>query len=626
VVTDPPYELSDDGKASPARVALELLFPKQAHLVTKGACEFDLAGLARKVLGLCGIRTLPEPPTAVPVVAVALDDDPPHRHHDIEHGSENAALAANTDAGADVEAEQTEHLGCFALEFADLVTMLDALDGAGCGFLSGGLGVGFRVGVAGLPGLLSGAFPIVLSDDDVGFLDDTYSVGVGARWRAEDSAVARLDSGWAPDNDLSAPAALTLFAVLQLGSAKLVRASSPAGRLATKLQARRIRVVSPLTDRTITLDLLVHPQNISSAGFMGKAWDGSKIAYSVDLWREVLRVLKPGGHLLAFGGTRTYHRMTCAIEDAGFEIRDTIAWMYGQGFPKSLDVSKAIDKAAGAAREVVGPSARHVSGKANQRTAGLHGTSTFAESVGMGATITAPATEAAQRWAGWGTALKPAHEPVTVARKPLVGTVAANVQAYGTGAINVDGCRVGASKRVPGSPKRVNASAHTVSLPGYDGGSGHDPNVGRWPANVVLDEDAAAVLDAQTQGVVHSAGRARVEPGGGTYDGSTGIGFSGIGVGRKGFRVGDSGGASRFFYCAKASKRDRGNGNKHPTVKPTALMQWLVRLVTPPGGTVLDPFAGSGTTLVAAKAEGFHAIGIEREAEYVAIIKARVGA
>lgn len=359
-------------------------------------------------------------------------------------------------------------------------------------------------------------------------------------------------------------------------------------------------------------------------GFMGRKWDASGIAYSVDLWREVLRVLKPGGHLLAFGGTRTYHRMTCAIEDAGFEIRDTIAWMYGQGFPKSLDVSKAIDKAAGAEREVVGPSARHVSGKANQRTAGLHGTSTFAESVGMGATITAPATEAAQQWAGWGTALKPAHEPVTVARKPLVGTVAANVQAYGTGALNVDGCRVGASKRVPGSPKRVDASAHTVSLPGYGGGSGHDPNVGRWPANVVLDEDAAAVLDAQTEGVIHSAGAAV------TRDNEikhiVPAGYSGGYRPLASFRHGDSGGASRFFYCAKASKRDRGNGNKHPTVKPTALMQWLVRLVTPPGGTVLDPFAGSGTTLVAAKAEGFRAVGIEREAEYVEIIKARVGA
>lgn len=287
--------------------------------------------------------------------------------------------------------------------------------------------------------------------------------------------------------------------------------------------------------------------------FMGKEWDRyapPQFAAWCETWaREALRVLKPGGHLLAFGGTRTFHRLTCGLEDAGLEIRDCLSWLYGSGFPKSLDVSKAIEKAAGAARE----------------------------------------------WQGWGTALKPAWEPCVVARKPLAGTVAENVQQHGTGALNVDGCRIGA-----------------------DGG-------GRWPANVALDEDAAAMLDAQS-GVQRdgiAVNRNRPEDGS-TYNASSYM----IGDKRRqDVGYGGSGGASRFYYTAKASRADRntsGANNTHPTVKPTDLMRWLVRLVTPPGGVVLDPFAGSGSTLVAARAEGFRAIGIEREEEYAQIIAQRL--
>lgn len=266
----------------------------------------------------------------------------------------------------------------------------------------------------------------------------------------------------------------------------------------------------------------------ASSGFMGKTWDGGDIAANPETWRFVYDLLKPGAHLLAFGGTRTYHRMVCAIEDAGFEIRDQMAWMYGSGFPKS-----------------------HNAGN------------------------------------GWGTALKPAWEPICVARKPLIGTVAENVLQYGTGAINVDGCRVGTSKDVPASPRRAAQGAAYGDLSNAAGDtSGFDPNVGRWPANVV-------------------------------HDGSDEVLEAFAAFGEKG------GSPSRFFYCAKASKKDRA-GSKHPTVKPIALMRYLCRLVTPPGGTVLDPFAGSGTTLQAAQEEGFHAIGIEREAEYVADIKRRL--
>lgn len=280
-------------------------------------------------------------------------------------------------------------------------------------------------------------------------------------------------------------------------------------------------------------------------GFMGKSWDGTGVAYQVATWRAAYRVLKPGGHLLAFGGSRTYHRMACAVEDAGFEIRDQIMWLYGSGFPKSHNLK------------------------------GEH--------------------------EGWGTALKPAHEPIVVARKPLIGTVAANVLKHGTGALNVDGCRVGQRER------ERHVDEKRVSSFGGDAQDYKNPNTypkatsplpaGRWPANVILDEEAGAMLDEQ-----------------------------------------EGHGASRFFYCPKASRKEREAGvgalrdsgrsgqrhNNHPTVKPVALMRYLIRLVTPPGGTVLDPFLGSGTTLMAAALEGVDAIGIEREAEYVEIAKARV--
>jgi site-specific DNA-methyltransferase (adenine-specific) len=334
---------------------------------------------------------------------------------------------------------------------------------------------------------------------------------------------------------------------------------------------------------------------------MGKRWDYDVPA--VDVWAECLRVLKPGGHLLAFAGTRTQHRMAVRIEDAGFEIRDMIAWVYGSGFPKSLDVSKAIDKAAGAAREVVGHCKR------TGKEAGTYG------AMAGDNLITAPATPEAKQWSGWGTALKPAMEPITVARKPLIGTVAANVLEHGTGAINVDGCRVGAEDMSGQWDREWNQDGTFGN--GKRASQGKQCAPGRWPANLIHDgsEDVTELLS-------------------------------------------DS---ARFFYCAKASKRDRDDGldsfatqitdvhakhysrrmdevvradgkppamgkNTHPTVKPTDLMRYLCRLVTPPNGTILDPFTGSGSTGKAAMLEGFQFIGIEREAEYVEIAKARIEA
>lgn len=340
----------------------------------------------------------------------------------------------------------------------------------------------------------------------------------------------------------------------------------------------------------------------ASRGFMGKTWDGGGVAFEPETWAEVYRVLKPGAHLLAFGGTRTYHRMACAIEDAGFEIRDQIGWAYGTGFPKSHDVSKGLDALAGAKREVVGrnPNHRAVSG------VGYEGI--YAGGNTGSAVITAPTTNSAREWQGWGTALKPAWEPICLARKPLIGTVAANVLAHGTGAINVDGCRVPAGNKAGGN----NSNMSVVGMP--DDVEGRTV-AGRWPANLIhdgSDEVLACFPDV-----------------GGGF-GVSGGDPDGHGIYGKGFPRGDrsivgyddSGSAARFFYCAKASSKERA-GSKHPTVKPVALMRYLVRLVTPPGGTVLDPFAGSGTTGVAAHEEGFSAVLCEREAEYVADIRRR---
>lgn len=308
--------------------------------------------------------------------------------------------------------------------------------------------------------------------------------------------------------------------------------------------------------------------------FMGKKWDYD--VPSVEIWAECLRVLKPGGHLLAFAGTRTQHRMAVRIEDAGFEIRDMIAWVYGSGFPKSRNIAADMQESY---------------------------------------------TSAA--WQGWGTALKPALEPITVARKPLIGTVAANVLAYGTGAINVDRCRVGTE----GATKRSGQAEYPKSPDGTEDRSsswartGHaieNIDAGRWPANLIHDGSdevvacfpAKAGASAPVKGT--EASRASVGNVTGERDRVPGV-----------FHA-DTGSTARFFYCAKASKSDRGEGNVHPTVKPTDLMAYLCRLVTPPGGVVLDPFMGSGSTGKAALREGFNFIGCELSAEYLEIARARI--
>ena len=326
-------------------------------------------------------------------------------------------------------------------------------------------------------------------------------------------------------------------------------------------------------------------------GFMGKSWDASGIAFNVAVWAECLRVLKPGGHLLAFSGTRTYHRMTVAIEDAGFEVRDMIAWISNKTFPKSHDIGKAIDKAAGAEREndFKSTTVRQTPNSASHR--GAHTCNNCGKYSGSAVANckcpkSKPVTDNAKYWDGWGTALKPSLEPVVMARKPLIGAVAQNVLEWSTGGINIDGTRIGTD---------------TVTINTFDDGAKPWGNAsgeaytsrqsqGRWPSNVMLDEYTAELVDEQSD-------------------------------------------ASRFFYVAKASKNDRNEGldklnqphpNFHPTVKPTDLMRQLVKLVTPPGGIVLDPFTGSGSTGKATLLEGFQFIGVELTEDYLPIIQGRL--
>jgi site-specific DNA-methyltransferase (adenine-specific) len=349
--------------------------------------------------------------------------------------------------------------------------------------------------------------------------------------------------------------------------------------------------------------------------FMGKKWDYD--VPSVEVWAECLRVLKPGGHLLAFAGTRTQHRMAVRIEDAGFEIRDMIAWVYGSGFPKSLDVSKAIDKASGAEPIDLGMSPNWRESKRDREKNGSM--EVRGENAGR---ITAPATPEAQQWSGWGTALKPALEPITVARKPLGSTVAECVLGHGTGGINVDGCRVGTTETWSYNADKNGTTFHgdqgerIKQSAAAKGATTVDSNpLGRWPANLIHDGSEEVLAGfPQTKSGALNAGHKQGAGSFGKIGGATILRDYGD----------DSGSASRFFYTAKASKSERGEGNIHPTVKPLALMRYLCRLITPPSGIVLDPFMGSGSTGKAALTEVFAFIGIERDAAYFDIACKRI--
>jgi site-specific DNA-methyltransferase (adenine-specific) len=344
-----------------------------------------------------------------------------------------------------------------------------------------------------------------------------------------------------------------------------------------------LRTMRAFRDNSFDSMVTDPPYNI---GFMSKNWDKDSIAFQSEFWKEVLRIMKPGAHMVCFGGTRTFHRMACAIEDAGFEIRDTLMWIYGTGFPKSLDVSKTIDKAA-------------------------------------------PTTDEAVQWDGWGTALKPAWEPIILARKPLSeGTIVANVLRWGTGALNVDGCRVETSENLNGGAYAQKGARQSLAgderagaamgmfQPGKTSGRNYRQLQGRWPANVVHDgsDEVMELFPQSGNGVFSQSGIRSMQDnpiyGKPNTTRNAPDNYS------------DEGSAARFFYCSKANKQDRA-GSKHPTVKPIDLMQWLCRLITPPKGLILDPFAGSGTTGSAAVQERFRIILCEKENEHIEDIRRR---
>jgi len=365
-------------------------------------------------------------------------------------------------------------------------------------------------------------------------------------------------------------------------------------------------------------------------GFMERDWDHD--VPGPVYWQAVARVCKPGASLLAFGGTRTYHRLACAIEDAGWEIRDCLMWLYSQGFPKSLDISKAIDKAAGAVREVVGASrsidcvergyTKVYTTKAEN--SGFGTSRTF----GLGIPITAPATPEAAKWDGWGTALKPAWEPIVLAMKPLDGTFASNAEKHGVAGLNIDASRIGTDDLVCNHARSSEAAKSKGKYGDSCAQTTHQTvgqRLGRFPANLLLDEEAAQQLDAQvgplTSGKMKAGQQRNQSKGGGGYHGD----FPDMATANGTY--GDSGGASRFFYCAKANKKERGPGNDHPPVKPLDLMEYLLTLLsTPTGGMILDPFAGSGTTALAAKRLGRRCICVELDQHNCDIAVARLGA
>lgn len=642
VVCDPPYNLSSGIKRDTdclRRILAKVQLPDLDDGNTLRSQGGNLAAppLGGAELSREGRAVRVGPRVGVPEGAVDLQDAPVGEE-EVNTGHKATLRAPNGSLPLVPDAESVEHFGNYVLKLADGGNA-PFCDGTCSCFTEPGPGrIAVTVALPGAPGsdllgtLLGGERG---SDEHVRLLNDAgrqaeAAATVVAGTRAVVHAVLCLDLGRRTGELRLADGAHHGDPIFALVAAQSVGAGAGASGLSSVSEPGLVRCVDGQADGAFTLKFPWHDVNSSrqGRGFMGKEWDGWESPAAYQRWcvawaRECWRVLKPGGHLIAFGAPRTYHRLAVAIEDAGFEIRDSLHWIYGSGFPKSHDVSKAIDKAKGAQRERVGSQPDRWTGRGAVMNFATDRPQTDIPVLG------GPATEDAAIWSGWGTALKPAHEPIVLARKPLAGPVAATVLEFGTGALNVDACRIEADEdyrekcaSVVGLASNRNG-ATLGEWAGVREDSAHP--AGRWPTNIILGhgencvdggacEPGCPVAEMDAQSGVRTSGSNCVRRKAGSFMEHGGLGKAGDVQ----TTYGDSGGASRYFptfrYEAKAPKSERprlADGTVHTTVKPLALMRWLVRLVTPPNGTVLDPFAGSGTTLEAAVTEGFHAIGVE---------------
>lgn len=701
IVTDPPYELWNKNLAGRKNclsgIVHDIVFPKyqDCNIPVFGQDGFALPSFEVSFLDWINWPIGIESGVAVPKGSVHFDSD--ISTEKIETTGESTSLISDGELSFERDSKIDKFLGNYILDFTNFFEFTTCNGLCGCFGESGFGSVCMPISTVQFP--LETDFLSILPESDlsrfgidIGLFDDSFgqshaSSEIMAFGRTKDSAMLTLNLAGRTGELLFTDRTNKGLALTQFSTAEDIRTISGASGLSSEFEAFSISVVDDKTNGTLTLyihsDIISRIKQKSSGGFMGKSWDNTGVSFDPETWSAMLRILKPGGYLLAFGGSRTYHRIAVAIEDAGFELRDTIMWLYGQGMPKSLDISKAIDKTLGAKREKVQPGNQ----PAYQRSIGNH--RPYMDDPDHKIDGSDPVTAAAAAWNGWGTNLKPAFEPILVVRKPLAEkNVALNVLEYSTGGINIDGCRIeahGCPSRET-HPLRDDVEYNPTSLAGRVDGSLQSSKAvgvtdqGRWPANVILSHTTeceeigtyktkARVINRFTDGAKPFGGGAGHE-----YesiqlgdengmeevpvwechsdcpirllDEQTGTLTSGKANAFEGeYKASvygkfahntinpetiyaDSGGASRFFYCSKASPKERHAGledkNPHPTVKPIDLMRYLVRMVTPPGGVVLDPFCGSGSTGVAALSEGFDFIGLDLSDENISTSEARI--
>lgn len=626
IVTDPPYGLSDNSGDSVGKIMRDVVFPYLTDFYTQRFCNGELPFPSDSISLLDWVnRSIGiESGIGVPETTLDFNSNVSVGNEKIKAGGKSTQRVSDNILVNEVDSTFGEFKENFILNLRPSgdFSVSDGL----AGFLrEDGLGC-FRVPIVISHDSFFASFLRTLSPSGSGFLADVIrflnntgskpltSSSVMTGFGAVITAMLRFDMRRRTIELLPTDSTSKSDFLGFVTPPKFIGANSGTSSLPSKFESSQFSFVGDSTNRTCSFyfhkAIYVYFQK-NRKGFMGKNWDHGVPGEA--FWSEVLRVAKPGAHLLAFGGTRTFHRLAVAIEDAGWEIRDTISWVYGSGFPKSQNISKQIDKIADAERKIVGVK-KHPTSKNGNRTGNKNPYQAIGNMDGS-YNITTPATNEAEKWDGWGTALKPSFEPIIVARKPVEKSITKNVLKWGTGAINIDECRIVVDTE--DKNHRVNPSPHNTknSMFGVGGHNGNLKSQGRWPANLIHDgSDEVMELFPMTT----SGGGVKANTGKETS------GMFGFIYNNQNSFEKNSGSAARFFYCAKASKADRGENNNHPTVKPTDLMRYLVRLITPPNGIVFDPFMGSGSTGKAAMYEDKNFIGIEMEQEYINMAKERI--